>query len=109
MKKNKIFRTNVSTEHIRDYLMSKIDTSNPVETEKVGRYIKHIEMYREMERTVKKDGVRVITKNGSQEFTKSHPLLGEMNKVNTAIMNIERTFNFIDEDNEKTFSAKDLI
>ena len=89
--------------------MSRIDTSNPVEVEKVGRYIKHIEMYRQMERTVKKEGVSVTTENGSQRFVKSHPLLNEMNKVNAAIMNIERTFNFIDEDEEKTFSAKDLI
>src|SRR5690625_4433035 len=100
MKKHNVFRTNVSTKHIREYLMSRIDTSNPVETEKVGRYIKHIEMYREMERTVKREGVSVTTENGSQRFVKSHPLLNEMNKVNTAIMNIERTFNFIDEDEE---------
>lgn len=80
--------------------MSRIDTTNPVEVEKVGRYLKHIEMYRRMERTVKKEGVSVVTKNGSQEFVKSHPLLGEMNKVNSAIINIERSFNFIDEEKE---------
>jgi len=90
------FSINVKINSIRDYLMSRVDTSNPVETEKVGRYLKHIEMYRRMERTVKEEGVSVTTENGSQSFVKSHPLLNEMNKVNSSIMNIEKTFNLID-------------
>lgn len=105
----KAYRTNVSTDNIKEYLMSKIDTSNPVEVEKVGRYIKHIEMYRRMERTIKSEGVSVTTKNASQEFVKSHPLLNEMNKVNAAIMNIEKTFNFIDSGDGPSYNASDLI
>lgn len=105
----KVYRTNVSTDNIKEYLMSKIDTSNPVEVEKVGRYIKHIEMYRRMERTIKSEGVSVTTKNASQEFVKSHPLLNEMNKVNAAIMNIEKTFNFIDSGDGPSYNASDLI
>ena len=91
--------------------MSKIDTSNPVEVEKVGRYLKHIEMYRRMERTVKKEGVSITIENGNQSYVKSHPLLGEMKKTNDSIMNIERTFNFVDdEDGEnKKYTANDLI
>lgn len=91
--------------------MSKIDTSSPVEVEKVGRYLKHIEIYRRMERTVKKEGVSVTVKNASQSFIKSHPLLNEMSKVNASIMNIERTFNFTDDgDGEnKKYTANDLI
>ena len=91
--------------------MSRIDTSDPVEVEKVGRYLKNIEMYRRMEKTVKEEGVSVTVKNANQTFVKSHPLLNEMNKVNTAIINIERTFNFIDEDNDnkRKYSASDLI
>ena len=103
------FRTDVGIEHIRDYLMSKIDTTNPVEVEKVGRYLKHIEMYRRMERTVKHEGVSVTTVNGSQEFVKSHPLLNDMNKVNNAIMSIEKTFNFTSSDDNNSFTASDLI
>lgn len=90
--------------------MSKIDITSPVEVEKVGRYLKHIEMYRRMERTIKKEGVSVTIKNSSQTFVKSHPLLNEMNKVNSSIMNIERTFKFIDDDDGKPkYSANDLI
>lgn len=102
------FRIDVGIDHIRDYLMSRIDTTNPVEVEKVGRYLKHIEMYRRMERTVKKEGVSVTTENGSQSFVKSHPLLRDMNQVNNAIMSIEKTFNFTNDDNGN-FTASDLI
>lgn len=106
----KAFRVDVGINHIKEYLMSRIDTNNPVEVEKVGRYLKHIEMYRRMEKTVREEGVSVTTENGSQSFVKSHPLLNEMNKVNSSIMNIEKTFNFTD-DNESSpkFSVKDLI
>lgn len=105
------FRIDVGIDHIRDYLMSKIDTSNPVEVEKVGRYLKHIEMYRRMDRTVKKEGVSTTVINGAQEYIKSHPLLSEMNRVNSSIMNIERTFNFIGENDggKPKFSASDLM
>lgn len=106
----KDFRIDVGIDHIKDYLMSRIDTSNPVEVEKVGRYLKHIEMYRRMEKTVKKEGVSVTTENGSQTFVKSHPLLNEMNRVNSSIMNIEKTFNFTDENKgPPKFSAEDMI
>lgn len=106
----KPLRTDVSIDKIKDYLMSRIDTTNPVEVEKVGRYLKNIELYRRMERTVKKEGVSVTIVNASQTFVKSHPLLNEMNKVNSSIMNIEKTFNFIDNDEGKPkFTAKDLI
>lgn len=107
----KPFRIDVGLNNIKDYLMSRIDTKNPVEVEKVGRYLKHIEIYRRMERTVKKEGVSTIVENGSQSFVKAHPLLNEMNRVNSSIMNIEKTFNFIDDGNEgkPKFSASDLI
>lgn len=107
----KTFRIDVGLNNIKDYLMSRIDTKNPVEVEKVGRYLKHIEIYRRMERTVKKEGVSVLVENGSQSFVKAHPLLAEMNKVNSSIMNIEKTFNFIDAGNggAPQYSANDLI
>lgn len=103
-------RIDVGVDKIKEYLMSRIDTTNPVEVEKVGRYLKNIEMYRRMERTVKKEGVSVTVVNASQTFVKAHPLLNEMNKINSSIMNIEKTFNFIDKDDGKPkFTANDLI
>lgn len=107
----KTVRTINSVASIRKYLMSKIDTSDPVEVEKVGRYVKQIEMYRRMEKTIKDEGVSVTTVNGSQSFVKSHPLLAEMNRVNTSIINIERTMNFIDKPvvEDTKYTTKDLI
>lgn len=90
------FNVNVSPDKVKKYLMSKTDNSNPVEVEKIGRYIKHIEMYRRMERTVKKEGVSTTIQNGAQEYKKAHPLLAEMNKVNASLLSIEKTFNFIE-------------
>lgn len=92
----KPLRVDVGIDKIKESLLSRIDNTDPVEVEKVGRYLKHIEMYRRMERTVKKEGVSVTTENGSQSFVKSHPLLNEMNKINSSLLNIERTFNFIE-------------
>lgn len=104
------FRTDVGIDKIKDYLFSRIDTSSPVEVEKVGRYLKHIEIYRRMEKTVKKEGVSVKVENGSQSYVKSHPLLAEMNKVNSSIINIERSFNLVEPDNnKKNYTANDLI
>lgn len=106
----KALNINVSTDKIKDYLMDNIDNTNPIEVEKVGRYIKYIEMYRDMDKTVKKEGASQTTKNASQEFVKSHPLLNEMDKANKSIMAIEKTFNFIEKDSkEDQPSASDLI
>lgn len=100
-------RVNVGIDKIKDFLMSKIDTSNPVEVEKVGRYLKHVEIFRRMERTIKKEGVSVTTKNGSQRFVKSHPLLNEMNRINSSLLSIEKSLNFMDSDDN--FDDDDLI
>ena len=87
--------------------MSRIDGTDPVEVEKVGRYLKHIEVYRRIERTIKKEGVSVITDNHGQTFVKSHPLLNEMKKVNDSLLSIEKSFNF--KDDEEDHDADDLI
>jgi len=88
--------------------MKRIDTTDLVEVEKVNRYLEHIESYRRIEAIIKEEGESVTTINASQEFIKAHPLLNEKNKVNTSIMNIERSFNFKEEE-ETGPSAKDLI
>ncbi|MGX7596301.1 P27 family phage terminase small subunit [Planococcus plakortidis] len=102
-------RTDVGIDKIKDFLMSKIDLNSPVEVEKVGRYLKHIEMYRRMDKTVQKEGVSIQVLNGGQAFVKSHPLLSEMNKVNSSIMHIERTFKFLDDDDSGKFTTDDLV
>ena len=99
----------VKIEDIRASLENRIDTSNPVEMEKIERYIDYIESYRRMSKIVKKEGESQETINGHQRYVKAHPLLNEMNKVNTSIMNTEKTFNFLEEKEDDTPTAKDLI
>src|SRR5690625_2449811 len=97
----KKINVNVSTDKVKDYLMSRIDSSNPVEVEKVGRYIKHIEMYRKMDAKVKKEGVSTLIENGKQKYIKAHPLLSEMNKINASLLSLEKSFNFIEGEDEE--------
>jgi|SRR5690625_162476 len=94
----KKINVNVSTDKVKDYLMSRIDNTNPVEVEKVGRYIKHIEMYRKMDAKVKKEGVSTLIENGAQKYIKAHPLLSEMNKINASLLSLEKSFNFLEDD-----------
>lgn len=96
----KKYNVNVSTEQIKKFLMNKIDNSNPVEVEKVGRYLSLIDMHRRMNKTVKEEGESTRVINGSQEYIKAHPLLAEMNKVNASLLSIEKTFVFIEPVNE---------
>ena len=41
-----------------------------------------------------------MTDNGPQKFTKAHPLIGERNKINASLLNIEKSFGFIDGGND---------
>src|SRR5699024_161578 len=97
-------------EKLRGQLMEKIDQDKLMEVEKVNRYTENIESYRRMEKIIKKEGASVTTINVTQEFVKAHPLLNEKNKVNASIINIEKSFNFTNTDEEKIQRTKnDLI
>jgi len=97
-------------EKLRGQLMEKIDQDNLMEVEKVNRYIEHIESYRRMEKIIKKEGESVTTINATQEFVKAHPLLNEKNKVNASIINIEKSFNFTNAEEEEIQRTKnDLL
>src|SRR5690625_848659 len=100
----------VKISDLKKQLMTRIDKSDLIQVEKVDRYIQHIESYRRMEEVILEEGESVTTENGAQKFIKAHPLLNEKNKVNSAIINIERSFGF-DEDVtvEVKRSKKDLI
>jgi len=98
----------VDIKKLKKQLMDRINTDDLMQVEKVERYIQHVESYRRMDATIKEEGESVTTENASQKFVKAHPLLTERNKVNAALLNIEKTFDFtIDHDEE--FSADDLI
>jgi P27 family predicted phage terminase small subunit len=101
----------VSVKNLQKQLMDKIDVDDLVQVEKVERYISLVESYRRINKIIEKEGESVTTENGSQRFTKAHPLIGERNKVNASLLSIEKSFGFETDDQEepKRSSADDLI
>lgn len=88
--------------------MDRIDMTDLVEMEKVERYIELVKAFRKVNQQIAKEGETVKVINGSQEFTKAHPLIAERNKINAQIINLEKSINFKDapssssvEDNRK--------
>ena len=84
----------VSIKDLQKQLMGRIDVTDLVQVEKVERYISLVESYRRVDKTIAKEGESVVTENGAQKFTKAHPLIGERNKINASLLNIEKSFGF---------------
>ena len=84
----------ISLSKVKNELLSKIDTDSAVEVEKVERYVELLKLMRNLQKEVNEDGSIVVTINGSQEFYKAHPAIGEINKINSQLLNIEKSFNF---------------
>ncbi|RAI79308.1 P27 family phage terminase small subunit [Macrococcoides bohemicum] len=68
--------------------------ATPVNQEKIERYINLLDIYYQLDKAIKKDGVTVTTENGAQKFTKVHPAISEKNKINASLLNIEKSFGF---------------
>jgi phage terminase small subunit len=100
----------VSVTKLEKQLMERIDTDDYVQVEKVERYINLVKSFRRINKIIEDEGESVTTENGSQKFTKAHPLIGERNKVNASLLNIEKSFGFEpDNDDDKKRSTDDLI
>ena len=85
------------TSEIKKELMGRINKDSAMEVEKVQRYCSFVDMLRDLQKEVKEQGVVTVTINASQEFTKAHPALNEINKINSQLLNIEKSFGFDDE------------
>ena len=85
------------TSDIKKELMGRINKKSPLEVEKVERYCDFVDVLRELQSKLEEQGVISVTKNGAQEFTKAHPALNEINKINSQLLNIEKSFGFDDE------------
>jgi hypothetical protein len=100
----------VSVTKLRKQLMERIDTEDLIQVEKVERYINLVESFRRINKIIEDEGESVVTENGSQRFTKAHPLIGERNKVNASLLNTEKSFGFEpDEPEDNKRSVNDLI
>jgi len=100
----------VNITKLKKQLMDRIDVEDLIQVEKVERYINMVESFRKVNQIIEDEGESVVTENGAQRFTKAHPLIGERNKINASLLNIERSFGFEpDDDKDKPRSAKDLL
>lgn len=86
----------VSIQKLKKQLMDRIDETDLVEVEKVERYIELVKSFRKVNKQISEEGETVKVINGSQEFTKAHPLIAERNKINAQIINLEKSINFKD-------------
>lgn len=86
----------VSIQKLKQQLMDRIDMADFVEVEKVERYIELVKSFRKVNKQISEEGETVKVINGSQEFTKAHPLIAERNKINAQIINLEKSINFKD-------------
>jgi hypothetical protein len=101
----------VKITELHKLLLERIDNNDLAEMEKVERYIDLVKEVRKITAILNKEGSVVVTKNGAQSFTKAHPLIKERNNINTTLLNIEKSFKWEDEDdNKKTkTSLSDLM
>lgn len=76
---------------IETYLKSRV-ADTPINNEKIERYINLLNIFYDLDQSIEDNGVMLLTINGSQEFTKVNPAISEKNKINTQLLNIEKSF-----------------
>ncbi|OCA84493.1 hypothetical protein A8F94_17520 [Bacillus sp. FJAT-27225] len=104
----------VNVSKLQKQLMSRIDTDDLIEVEKVERYISLVKLNKQLDKEIKAHGATVVTENGAQRFVKSHPAVNDKMKVNAQMLAIEKSFNFISEgthppNGEDDYSEADLV
>ena len=94
---------------IEKYLLSIIEQDNPVQTEKVERYLNLLDIFYKLDEDIQDKGLMVETKNASQSFIKPNPLIAEKNKVNTSLLAIEKSFGFEKKEVEEDKPSNDYV
>ncbi|MFF5513020.1 P27 family phage terminase small subunit [Staphylococcus capitis] len=95
---------------IKKYLMEQINKDNPVQIEKVERYLNLLDIFYKLDDDIKTHGTMVETKNASQSFVKPNPALAEKNKVNGSLLAIEKSFGLDKKKKqEETTPRRDLL
>lgn len=84
-------------EKLKAQLMSRIDTDDLLEVKKVERYIELLKLDSKCDEVLAQDGSTITIENGKQRFVKSHPAMTDKTKINTQLIAIEKSFNFVDE------------
>ncbi|WP_421426049.1 P27 family phage terminase small subunit [Streptococcus suis] len=87
---------------LKKELMSLINKKSQIEVEKVERYLNLVKIYKELDKTLKKDGYMIVVKNGAQTFLKTNSAIGEKVKINQALIKLGE---FFDEKQEERDAA----
>lgn len=77
--------------------MSRIDTNDLLEVKKVERYIELLKLDQQCDEVLARDKTTIVIENGKQRFIKSHPAMADKTKINTQLIALEKSFNFVDE------------
>lgn len=106
-------------EKLKQQLMSRIDTDDLLEVKKVERYIELLKLDTQCDEALERDGSTIVIENGTQRFIKSHPAMTDKTKINTQLIALEKSFNFVDEglappatssvEGKEEYSEDDLI
>lgn len=78
---------------IRRELMQRIDKKSAVEKEKVDRYISLLDAFYQLDESIQQHGVMVKIENGKQIYWKTNPAVSEKNRINSALITLEKDFN----------------
>ena len=85
----------VDLNELREQLTARIDESDLLEVKKIENLIKLYELDAKCDAAIAEDGAKIIIKNGSQEFIKSHPSVNDKMKINAQIIALEKSIKFI--------------
>jgi len=100
----------VSITKLKEQLMSRIDTEDLVQVEKVERYIDLVKSFRRVNKIINDEGESIVTENGAQRFTKAHPLIGERNKINASLIALWKDIESVKiKPQNEGYSASDLL
>lgn len=72
--------------------MQRIDKKSAVEKEKVDRYISLLDVFYQLDESIQKHGVMLKIQNGSQTYWKPNPGIAEKNRINSALITLEKDF-----------------
>lgn len=78
----------MNQKELKNELLSLVNRESQYELEKVERYLNLVSIYKGLDKSIKENGSMIEIKNGSQNFLKVNPAIGEKVKVNQALIKL---------------------
>lgn len=104
----------IDIKEIEKELLARIPPDSPTQVEKVERYLKLVQVGRDMYEQIEEEGMFIEQQNGpNQYFKKANPLIGEMLRVDASLLKLENSFELQErrraEDEQKQIKAVNLL